>query len=323
VLFRSNERYQSAQDLIIDLKAVDLTESGFSRITTKTIQAKASPINSAVNSNSQYKIISMVSILLLMGLLIHYFFFANNYTPKTNYINLSITDSRSQQILRSDAQVLTISPDGETVVYCLNNDGATYLYQRAFNSFEIKLIEGTKNANAPFFSPDGEWIGFNADGKIKVVNLTSGGVSVIHDEVALRGASWGKNDRIVFSPSYGSSLYSISSLGKNRAIVTQLDSIREERTHRWPQVLPNGKHVIYTIGDINNPNSYENAGIAIQELETGKKHVLEINAEMARYIEPGYVIFSKNGSLFIAPFNLDTYTFSKKPISRSLTPQQH
>ena len=175
---------------------------------------------------------------------------------------------------------------------------------RALSSFQTTPLKGTENGAAPFFSPDGKWIGFVADGKIKKVPLAGGTAESIADAPGFRGASWGPDNRIIYSPEFSAGLMSISATGGDVRVLSQLDTTTRERTHRWPQVLPDGKTVLYTMGDQNNPNSYVDAQFALQSLETGERYILDVRGEMAVYVEPGYLVVARNGVLLAAPFSV-------------------
>ena len=206
------------------------------------------------------------------------------------------------------------SPDGNKIVYAASEGTSSSLYIRSLNSFTTKKLEGTENGLQPFFSPDGNWVGFNAAGKMKRVSIHGGGVDIIYNGIVARGACWIDDDTIIFSPSYVSGLLSLSISQNVTKVITSLDSTRKERTHRWPQALPDGEHILYTIGNIDNPQNYENAELAIHSLKDNKKHLLNIRGEMARYVEPGYLLVSKGGTLLAAPFDLDNYKVLSPPL---------
>ena len=122
----------------------------------------------------------------------------------------------------------------------------------------------------PFFSPDGESIGFFADGKLKKMLLAGGSAVPLADAPAHRGGCWGADDRIVYSPSYVEGLLSIPAAGGTPAALSKPDSKKKERTYRWPEALPNGAGILFTIGWVDSPQNYENADIAV--LAGGRSH---------------------------------------------------
>jgi len=308
-----NERYQSAKDLMIDLKAVDVADSGFSRIASKTAQTSVKSVKKEHISSTAYKPIAIVSIIFLFFFLIQYFL-SNETNNESMYFNISAVDEKNLQVLRSDVQVIALSPDGNTIVYTVVDGLNTTLYLKSLKNFKVTKLEGLGNVSgSPFFSPDGNWIGFNADGQLKRVSVNDGTVDVIFDQKAYRGAAWGYDNNIIYTPTYGSGLSIIHLTRGTQKILTKLDTLKGERTHRWPQVLPDGKHVLFTIGNQNSPNSHEDADLAIVNMEDNTKHILSVKGEMARYIDPGYMIIAKNGKLIAAPFDLDNYKFLATP----------
>jgi serine/threonine-protein kinase len=304
-------RYQHVDELPADLKAIDHLSTSHLRVTTtsriaeptdsKKFQGKATlnkRIPSLLVAVMTGAFLVMLTLLLSRG---------KKAIPEVQHLNISALTSQNQQIFRTDVPALAISSDGRKIAYSISENGVPQLYVRPLNSFKATLLSGTTNAAAPFFSPDGQWIGFLADSKLKKVAVSGGAVETICDAPGFRGASWGLNNRIILSPEYALSLMNVSSSGGEIQFVSKLDTARGERTHRWPQVLPGDDMVLYTIGDQNNPNSYTNAELVIQSLKTGERHILNVRGEMARYIEPGYLIVARNGALLAAPFDLKEF----------------
>ncbi|RMG67449.1 MAG: hypothetical protein D6715_04730 [Calditrichaeota bacterium] len=295
-------RYQHVDELPADLKALNRETSSASRV------APASRVRKIPASRQRTRRpflpwgIALLAVLLLVGS----WWWKGSGAPEriVQRFNISAAKSPGQQILRTDIPNMAIAPDGRTVVYTLAENGISRLYRRTFTSFDAEPISGTTNATAPFFSPDGQWVGFLSDGKIKKVPLRGGSAETICEAPGFRGASWGPGNQIVFSPTYGGPLKWVSASGGPIHPVSRLDSLHGERTHRWPQVLPDGEWVLFTIGDQNNPNSYVEAQLALQSLKTGERRMLNIQGEMARYVEPGYLIVGRSGALLAAPFDL-------------------
>jgi len=297
-------RYQHVDEIPADLRAIEKHSGSSSRISgasqiippTEVVQTKKSFIFPWILSAFFAAAMLIMFVLWIWG--------KPRPVIQTQRFNISGIFSENQQILRLDIPTFAVSPDGAKLVYTLVEKGVSKLYLRSLNSFQVSAIPGTQNATAPFFSPDGRWLGFLSEGKIKKVPITGGAVEIICEAPGFRGASWSERGIIIFSPAYGSGLMSVDASGGEVYPFSQLDSARNERTHRWPQVLPGEEWVLFTIGDQNNPNSYLNAYIAMQSLKTGERHILDIRGEMARYVKPGYLVVSRNGVLLAAPFDL-------------------
>src|SRR5262249_49333840 len=137
-----------------------------------------------------------------------------------------------------------ISPDGKRIAFRGNRtDGSSFysLWIRSLNSLTWKEIPGTQNGLWPFWSPDGRYLGFWADGKLKKVDLLGGAVETICDAPSFRGATWNKDGTILFSP-LGDLLRVPSTGGSPQSVLKPSAS---ERLYRWPWFLPDGKHFLF------------------------------------------------------------------------------
>ncbi|TDI45880.1 MAG: hypothetical protein E2P02_06630 [Acidobacteria bacterium] len=143
-------------------------------------------------------------------------------------------------------------------------------------------------------SPDGEWLGFSADGQLKKVPLTGGTPEVVCDASQILGASWGTDDSVVFG-SVGDGLFSVPSSGGTPERLTMLEL--EERSHRWPRYLPTGD-VVFTVMEANNDLS-----VHVLSVSTGKRQGLIQGAADARYLPTGHLVFLRDGSLYSIPFD--------------------
>ncbi len=210
----------------------------------------------------------------------------------------------NESLAFGERPAVAISPDGKNLAYVALRENVPRLYMRPIDRIEATDVPGTEGASDPFFSPDGQWVGFFAGGKLKKLALQRGAPVTLCDAAANRGAAWGPDDTIIFSPAWISGLMRIPAAGGTPQELTTPDRANGERTHRWPEFLPGGKAVLFTIGRVTSPGYYDNARIAVVSLETRKMHVLIEGAGMARYSPTGHVIYSRAGSLFAVPFDL-------------------
>jgi serine/threonine protein kinase len=314
-----NERMQSIKQVAIDLNRFKRTSSRsrMSRtFSTSTMPTTVSATTSHDSLLTRRRLPwAITGFVLLSAVIWTVFLSVKGIGPhgETIRLNLSAVNAKEQFIYRSDIPSIAISPDGRLLIFTLSEGGAYQLYLRSLNSFQSTPIKGTTNGTSPFFSPDGQWIGFTADGKIKKVPTAGGAVETIADAPGFRGAAWGTNNRIYFSSSFASGLSSVAATGGEVKTFSTLDSTRKERSHRWPQVLPDGKWVLYTVGDQNNPNSYVDAALVIQSTESAEYHELDVRGETARYFEPGFLVVARNGALLVAPFSLKDFRTTKPP----------
>jgi serine/threonine-protein kinase len=198
-----------------------------------------------------------------------------------------------------------LSPDGSRLVFAgQGSDNQPHLFTRALNQPKATELPGTAGAYGPFFSPDGQWVGFFADGKLKKTRVEGREPIVLCDAFAARGASWGEDGNIIAALDSRGGLSRIPTLGGAVSVATQLDSERRDVTHRWPQVLPGGKAVLFTVASVGG--NYDEAGIAVALLGgAGSKVLLEHAGTHPQYFSSGHLAYAHKGTLFVAPFDLE------------------
>ena len=194
---------------------------------------------------------------------------------------------------------ISLSPDGKQLVYVGSRGGRTQLYLRPMDRLEATPIPGTEGAEGPFFSPDGQWIGFAADHKLKKVAIRGGTPLALCSAPVSLGASWGPRDKIIFTPSPDAGLLQVSAAGGIPEVLTVSDSNHGESGHYWPEVLPGGEAVLYTV-----VTSTGSAHIAVLRLDTGKSQTIIEAGTNPHYASPGYLVFARGATLLAAPFDL-------------------
>ncbi len=167
------------------------------------------------------------------------------------------------------------------------------------NSTKPVLLPGLENASSPFFSGNDLWLGFFKDAKLQKISLSGGTPVVLANSDDNRGGTWNKNGSIVFTASTTQGLSLIPEDGGTVKFITTIDSTKNERTHRWPSFLPDGKHVLFTVGTLSSPDYYENATIDAVNIETGERKTLIKGASTAKYINiRSYFIFTIRCSIY-------------------------
>jgi serine/threonine-protein kinase len=182
------------------------------------------------------------------------------------------------------------------------------------DDYQVRAIDGTIGATSPSFSPDGEWVGFidANDGKLKKVRLRGGvPVSLCEDPGAFRGLSWGEDGRIYLGHGFGG-LQAVSENGGTPEILTTPDRDRNEKTHRFPHVLPGGRGLLFTLATAGIA-SYDEASIALLDLQTGKHRVLLEGGSQPSYVATGHILYGRRGSLEAVPFDLESMQVTGPP----------
>ena len=200
---------------------------------------------------------------------------------------------------------VVISPDGTRLVFPMKSStGKQMLATRLLSETKPALLSGTENGRDPFFSPDGKWIGFFADRKMKKVSVEGGAPVVLCDAAPNpRGASWTDDGNIMAGLNTLGSLSRVSAEGGPPQPVTKLQE--GALTHRWPQALPGGERVLFTLS--STVVSFEDASIAAVSLKTGEIKILVRGGYFGRYLPTsdttGHLMYVHEGVLFAVPFD--------------------
>jgi serine/threonine-protein kinase len=210
---------------------------------------------------------------------------------------------------------ITLSPDGKNLVYSAFNGDDYLLYRHPLNKFESIPIPGTEGANHPFFSPDGKQIGFFAENKLKKVYLSGGNPMTVCD-LFYNGATWAPDGTIIAGSADG--LFRVSASGGIPQELTTVDEAKGETSHRWPEILPGGKAVLFTI----MRGILEDAQIAVYSLETGERQILlDETGFNARYLSSGHIVYIRGGFLMAIPFDIHELKVTSSPVALPLSIQ--
>jgi serine/threonine protein kinase len=205
-----------------------------------------------------------------------------------------------------------ISPDGTQLIYVAQKKETTQLYLRPIHEFEAQPISGTEGARGPFFSPDGNWVAFHADGKLKKVSIQGGTPQLICDAKSGLGGTWSEDGTIYFGDWKRASLIRVSSAGGDpELLATGLRMIDEElfeHSYFWPQILPGGKDLLYTIW-----NKPQEMNVAVYSLEKGEYKTLIERGSHASYLPPGFLVYTWEGDLMAVPFDLERLEVTGPP----------
>jgi len=206
---------------------------------------------------------------------------------------------------------VAVSPDGGRLAYVATREGVRRLFLREMDEFEAVVIAGTEDAFDPFFSPDGQWVGFFTGDEVKKVSVRGGPPVTLCDAEDSRGASWGPDDTIVFAAGSPTSLSRVSSGGGVSEILTTPDPEQREFGHLWPELLPNGRAVLFAI---DTGEGFDNALIAVQSLETGERKVLLEGGTAPRYAPTGHMVYAREDKLLAVPFDLEDLAVTGHPL---------
>ena len=214
---------------------------------------------------------------------------------------------------------LAISPDGSYLAYVGGPSAQLLIRQR--NQLHATAVSGTEGATTPFFSPDGQHVGFVSTKNIQVMQIVSLNgdptITVTDSLVSIAGASWGRDGFIYADGNGPVSLVRVEAKpGAVPKWFTTLDTAKREIDHTWPDVLPNGKGVLFTdtFSGKNGQRGKSTFAIAVAEIPSGKHRVIVNDAMYARYAASGHLLYvTTNKKLMVVPFDQNSMKVTGEP----------
>jgi serine/threonine protein kinase/WD40 repeat protein len=205
---------------------------------------------------------------------------------------------------------IAVSRDGSLVAfYSRLPNGRQGLAVRALNRSQPSLLAGTEDASLPFFSPDGQWLGFFTGHELKKIAVHGGSPVVLCDAPAGRGASWGDDGHIYAALNTSTGITRIPDSGGSPAPVTTLRP--DERSHRTPQILPGKGMMIFT--SHRTLTGWDQANVEVISLKNNQRTVLVRGGYLGRYTPSGHLVYVRDGALLAGRFDLDRMQLSGTP----------
>jgi serine/threonine-protein kinase len=295
------ERWQTARDLALDLKwiAGEGSQASAPRLAqVRGIWRQSLPWGVTA-------VLALAAVVLGIG-----FVERAPKTPQVMRVNADIgTDAKLYQGYGIWA---TTSPDGTRLAFVASgSDGKNRIYVRSLDQLPATALSGTEDAENPFFSPDSQWLGFFASGKVKKIAVQGGAPITLCDAPAARGGTWSEDGTIVFTPDLRTPLLKVSSAGGTPQTLTALDQTTGEVTERWPQFLPGGKAVLFT--SATHGGNYEDADVVVYSIATAQRKKLVQGGYFGRYVPTGHLVYMHDGTAFAVPFDLKGLAVAGSP----------
>ena len=213
-----------------------------------------------------------------------------------------------QVFTREGRGLVAVSPDGSQIVYVANSQ----LYLRNLDELEAHSIQGTDvDPTSPFFSPDGEWVGYysTSDRQLKKIATIGGAPVTLYDATLPFGTSWGSGDTVVYGQPEG-----IMGVSANTGVAELVIPTEKGEQVHGPQVLPGGEWVLLTLTSASGFTRWDEAQIVVQSLESGERKFLWEGGSDARYVPTGHLVYALEDVLFALPFDLASLEVSGVPV---------
>jgi len=291
------ERLQSAHDLRLQLKGISTSSSSAAAITaTQPSRTRGAGLWLAG------------AALLLAGAGIAYVLQPRN-SPAPSGRSYIPPPGTTFTLSGLEIGPAVVSPDGRTSAFsAVDEQGVTKLWLRPLSAQQATVLAGTDDASKPFWSHDGQYLAFVADGKLKKVSASGGDSQILADGVASEsgGGTWNADGAILFCKERAGAIYRVSASGGDVSPATKLKET--ENSHHEPFFLPDGKHFLYAVTPWSSPRE-------IRVAELGKPEqdgVTVVRGQMPQFAS-GRLLFSREGHLMAQAFDPGTWKVSGEP----------
>ncbi|MBI3050026.1 MAG: serine/threonine-protein kinase [Acidobacteria bacterium] len=225
----------------------------------------------------------------------------------------AITLPATDRFSAINRHLIALSPDGTSFVYVANQR----LYLRRMDRLDAEPIRGTEggpsdHARNPFYSPDGQWIGFWQAGQLKKVAVTGGAPVTLCKAENPTGASWAPGDVIVYGQG-PDGIWQVRGSGGQPSALIRLDAAKGDTTVHGPHLLPGGEAVLFTLRS-GTGTSWNDAQIVVQRLDTGERRVVVEGGTDGRYLPTGHLVYAREGALLAVPFDVERLVATGGPV---------
>lgn len=315
-----NERTQSAKQVCIDLKRFrrETSRTRVSRITqahpvvrpsgVSSIETQGVPTGFTKQGGSRIWIVASIVFLLaaIVMSLIHF----RETPPERFTARFEILPPEETRFQNTIVNNFTISPDGRMLTFVARDSlGKDRLWIRPLHSLSAQPLPGTDGPYLPFWSPDGRFIGFFEDDKLKKIEVSGGPSLTLCDAKSGRGGTWSSQGVILFGIGTGP-LQRVASSGGVPAPATALDTVRQESSHRFPFFLPDGHHFVYFARA--GSGRVEEDAVFVGSLDGNVKQLLLRNRTSAAYAL-GYLLYMQDQALMAQSLDTSTWALSGEP----------
>jgi serine/threonine-protein kinase len=223
-------------------------------------------------------------------------------------MSLSLLVPPPGRLWQGASSSIALSPDGSHVAFVSNHEGRVSLFVRSLAAYEPIEVRSSEDARDPFFSPDGEWVGFFADGEMRRFHLASGSSSSIaKTSLPSRGASWGEDGRIVFAQDGARGLFIVPATGGTPELFLPLEESEVPFEYLWPQWLPKQMGVLFTRRKLTDSGVAHE--VAVLESGTGQVRTLGSGGQ-GNYVPSGHIVYAAGGALEAVRFDFERLTTS-------------
>jgi serine/threonine-protein kinase len=303
-----DDRLQTAHDAKLQLQwAGEAGSSGLSSVVPVTAARRAARLPLLAGAVVALALVAVAAWFLPLG---------RTFGGGAGRLRLTIQAPAGTAIAEA-GNAAVISPDGRTLVFVgTDSSEVGRLWLRDLGGLEARALEGTEHGFQPFWSPDGRWLGFFADGKLKKIAVTGGRPEILCDAPDPRGGAWGAQETIVFAPNATGGFSSIAAEGGAVSVVLEPDSSRRETSLRFPAFLPDGRRFLFAALPLRDGKF----DLYVGEVGSSKRRLVHRADAAPVYAAPGYLVTIQGPRLTAEPFDARSAKVTGKPITIGASP---
>jgi serine/threonine protein kinase len=297
-----DERWQSAGDIARELRWI--SSSGSSQSSVPAVALR--------RGRKNWDRIGWIALAFVLLAIISWFVFRPLPAARVVQAVLTSPPGANFEFNGDYSGPPVISHDGTRIVFSARvGKQPTSLYVQALDNSAATKLDGTENAIFPFWSPDGKFIGFFSNGKLRKIPAAGGPVTVLAEAPSGRGGAWNPDNIIVYTPDYRESLWKVGANGGTAERLTNLD-VSKHSTHRWPSFLPDGKHFLFLATNHAGLDEAQN-GIYLGSVDSPTVKIVLASDSAGQYAS-GYLLYHSQTALIAQKFDPTTATLSGDPI---------
>jgi eukaryotic-like serine/threonine-protein kinase len=287
------ERVQTAQDVRIHLRWI--SEGGSQAGVPAPVAARRRG-----RERMAWTLVAVTGLAAVVLAVLHF----GRPVPAPQTLRFTTTPPTSVKTMDSPR----ISPDGRTLAYsATDSTGTSMVWIRPLGSLTAQVLPGTEGANRPFWSPDSRFLAFTGGGKLRKISVSGGPTTVICDTPTGADGTWSRDGVILFDGTDADPILRVSSGGGVPSPIVSPDTATHVSQVGWPEFLPDGRHFLY-LAILPAPT------LRVRSLDGKTSRDLGPCESQVQYIPPGYLLFSRGGSLVIQRFDTRALKFTGEPI---------
>jgi Tol biopolymer transport system component len=296
-----DQRFQSAHDLKLHLQWIT---AGGSQVGAPAVVVSHRKVRQKILAAA-----TVLGWLVAVAAVVLAAMYANRLTSAQKLVRAQIERPAGFDFAFVISGAPVVSPDGQRIAFIALKDNKGVIFVQRLSTGKAEPVAGTESGMFPFWSPDGKYLGFFSNAKLRKVEAAGGPVQALCDAPEGRGGAWNEQGIILFAPNINGPLQRVSDDGGTPEDATPAHKDDKEFTNRNPYFLPDGKHFLF----VERSGKDSQGRVLARSLDGSEsKQILPVGSNVA--YSNGHLFYLKDGTLIGQPFDAGGLRFKGKPI---------